>query len=288
MTLLAHEEVVVRRGERSGLYLAVAVHSTALGPALGGRATVAVPGARRRDRRCAPALGGDDLQGGGGRARSRGWEGGALRTPGGRAAGGSPSRAHARSGRRRRVTRGPLRDRRGRRHRHGRHDADRRANLARRRPAGRIGRLGRPKPRHGAGGGGGNARLLRAPLRLSRSGGPEDRDRRAGARWAGAGGAPDRRRRKADRLRHRSRQARARRSAQGRLGGPRGGHGRRVRRPGALRARRRDRPGHDRGSCAARSSADRRTTCWRATRWRMCSPTGRSSTRPTSSRTPAA
>jgi leucine dehydrogenase len=36
MTLLAHEEVVVRRGERSGLYLAVAVHSTALGPALGG------------------------------------------------------------------------------------------------------------------------------------------------------------------------------------------------------------------------------------------------------------
>ena len=36
MTLLAHEEVVVRRGERSGLYLVVAVHSTALGPALGG------------------------------------------------------------------------------------------------------------------------------------------------------------------------------------------------------------------------------------------------------------
>ena len=36
MTLLAHEEVVVRRGKRSGLYLVVAVHSTALGPALGG------------------------------------------------------------------------------------------------------------------------------------------------------------------------------------------------------------------------------------------------------------
>jgi leucine dehydrogenase len=36
MTLLAHEEVAVRRGERSGLYLIVAVHSTALGPALGG------------------------------------------------------------------------------------------------------------------------------------------------------------------------------------------------------------------------------------------------------------
>ena len=36
MTLLAHEEVVVRRGKRSGLHLVVAVHSTALGPALGG------------------------------------------------------------------------------------------------------------------------------------------------------------------------------------------------------------------------------------------------------------
>ena len=31
-----HEQLVVRRGERSGLYAIVAVHSTALGPALGG------------------------------------------------------------------------------------------------------------------------------------------------------------------------------------------------------------------------------------------------------------
>ncbi|HEX6115467.1 MAG TPA: Glu/Leu/Phe/Val dehydrogenase dimerization domain-containing protein [Solirubrobacterales bacterium] len=33
---LEHEELVVRRGRRSGLTMAVAVHSTALGPALGG------------------------------------------------------------------------------------------------------------------------------------------------------------------------------------------------------------------------------------------------------------
>jgi leucine dehydrogenase len=33
---LDHEQVVVRRGQRSGLYCVVAVHSTALGPALGG------------------------------------------------------------------------------------------------------------------------------------------------------------------------------------------------------------------------------------------------------------
>jgi len=36
MSLLEHEEVVVGRGERSGLYVIVAIHSTTLGPALGG------------------------------------------------------------------------------------------------------------------------------------------------------------------------------------------------------------------------------------------------------------
>jgi leucine dehydrogenase len=36
MSLLEHEEVLVGRGERSGLYVVVAIHSTALGPALGG------------------------------------------------------------------------------------------------------------------------------------------------------------------------------------------------------------------------------------------------------------
>src|SRR5206468_2415753 len=33
---LEHEELVVRRGRRSGRHMAIAVHSTALGPALGG------------------------------------------------------------------------------------------------------------------------------------------------------------------------------------------------------------------------------------------------------------
>ena len=36
MSLLEHEEVVVHRGERSGIYLVIAIHSTALGPSLGG------------------------------------------------------------------------------------------------------------------------------------------------------------------------------------------------------------------------------------------------------------
>jgi leucine dehydrogenase len=36
MNLLAHEEVVVRRGRRSGIYIVLSIHSTVLGPALGG------------------------------------------------------------------------------------------------------------------------------------------------------------------------------------------------------------------------------------------------------------
>lgn len=36
MSLLAHEEVVVRRGSRTGIYIVVSIHSTVLGPALGG------------------------------------------------------------------------------------------------------------------------------------------------------------------------------------------------------------------------------------------------------------
>jgi leucine dehydrogenase len=36
MSLLEHEEVAVQRGRRSGIYVVVAIHSTVLGPALGG------------------------------------------------------------------------------------------------------------------------------------------------------------------------------------------------------------------------------------------------------------
>src|SRR4051812_50149508 len=36
MSLLGHEEVVVHRGERTGISLVIAIHSTVLGPALGG------------------------------------------------------------------------------------------------------------------------------------------------------------------------------------------------------------------------------------------------------------
>ena len=50
-----HEQLAVRRGERSGLYSAVAIHSTALGPALGGLRIwhYAEPADARRATRCA-------------------------------------------------------------------------------------------------------------------------------------------------------------------------------------------------------------------------------------------
>jgi len=42
--ILDHEELVVRRGDRSGAYIAIGIHSTALGPALGGARLWRYPG----------------------------------------------------------------------------------------------------------------------------------------------------------------------------------------------------------------------------------------------------
>ena len=61
----------------------------------------------------------------------------------------------------------------------------------------------------------------------------------------------------------------------------------RVRRARAVRARRRDRPRPTRRGCAARSSAARPTTSSPTRRSPTCSPSAGSSTRPTSSPTPA-
>ena len=63
-----HEELVVRRGPRSGVYCIIAVHSTALGPGARRAAAVALPRGDRRSRatRCGSPR--DDLQGRGRRA----------------------------------------------------------------------------------------------------------------------------------------------------------------------------------------------------------------------------
>src|ERR1700716_3521644 len=88
-----HEELVVRRGARSGLFTIVAVHSTALGPSLGGcrmwhypDATAAADDALRLSRAMtlkAAAAGGRRGGGGGGRVR---------RPPGAAAGGAAPRR----------------------------------------------------------------------------------------------------------------------------------------------------------------------------------------------------
>ena len=149
MSLLAHEEVVVRHGERSGIYVVIAIHSTALGPALGGLRLWRYASARRRDRRRAPALRGDDLQGGRRRARPRRRQGGDLPAPRGRAAARAAAGADARRRRHRRVARRPLRDGRGRRDRHRRHVDHQGAHRARHRPSDRLRRVRRSKPDHG-------------------------------------------------------------------------------------------------------------------------------------------
>ena len=77
---LDHEELLVKRGSRTGEYVIVAVHSTLLGPALGGARLWRY--ARRRDRGRTAPLRGDDLQGGRGWVGS-GWrKGGSLRRAG--------------------------------------------------------------------------------------------------------------------------------------------------------------------------------------------------------------
>ena len=74
-----HEELVVRRGPRSGVNCIVAIHSTALGPALGGLRMWHYRDDRRRGPRRPPPGRGDDLQGRGRGARPRRRQGRDLR-----------------------------------------------------------------------------------------------------------------------------------------------------------------------------------------------------------------
>ncbi len=180
---LDHEELVIRRGRRSGVYTVVAVHSTALGPALGGcrmwRYQSSADGARdalrlsramtfkaAAARRAARRRQGRDLH----RARAR-------RRPG---AGGATvlldfaDTVNTLDGRY--VTAEDV----------GTSARDMsvlaEGTDARDRPRARQGRQRRPQPLHGAGRGGGDARVLRAALRLRR---PARAHRRRGGRRAG-------------------------------------------------------------------------------------------------------
>ena len=127
----------------------IAVHSTALGPALGGlriwHYPAATTGSRDALRLAAgmtykAAAAGLDLGGGKG----------VICAPAGAAREASAGAARAARLRRPgRVARRPLHHRRGRRHRARRHGRDRRAHQPRHRPAARARRHRRPEPVHG-------------------------------------------------------------------------------------------------------------------------------------------
>ena len=159
---LDHEDVLVRRGRRSGLYTFVAVHSTVRGPSLGGcrmwgyaDARQALRDALRLSRAMTYKSAVADLPLGGGK-------GVIMTPPGDRPLLRAPDRGAARLRRHGRVARRPLHHRRGRRHLQPRHEGDRAAHRARRRASARAGRVGRPEPVHGAGRRGRDPRLLRA------------------------------------------------------------------------------------------------------------------------------
>ena len=221
----------------------VAVHSTALGPALGGAADVALPAtADALATRCGSR--GDDLEGGRRRARPRRRQGRDLRARRGRCDGERRRAAAARLRRPGRVARRPLHHRRGRRHRRPTTwSLIGERTEPRHRAAARPRRLRRPEPVHGDRRRGGDPRL-RLRSAAASSGSPAARVCVVGLGHVGAGARAAARRRglRADRLRHRPGQARRSptRSAP-RWVEPGDAIARRVRRARPVRARRRDR-----------------------------------------------
>ena len=163
---LEHEQLLVRRGERSGLYCLVAVHSTARGPALGGcrlwrydDARAAVRDALRLARGMTHKSAVADLPLGGGKGVIMLREGDELppraasRRPGG-------LRGHRRGARRR------VRHRGGRRDGQPRHGGHRPPHPPRDRARAAPRRVRRPQSVHRPRRRGGRARRVRARVRL--------------------------------------------------------------------------------------------------------------------------
>ena len=143
---LEHEELLVRRGTRSGLYCIVAVHSTVRGPALGGCRMLRYGDSRAAAARRVAPVAGDDLQVRRRRApagRRQGRDHAARRA----AARPRPHGGAARLRRHGRRGRGPLHHRRGRGHVGPRHDGHRARHRARLGPLARPRRIRRPQLR---------------------------------------------------------------------------------------------------------------------------------------------
>ncbi len=164
--ILDHEDVVVHRGRRSGLYTFVAVHSTVRGPSLGGCRMWGYSDARQALTRCTASVERDDVQVGGRGPAARRRQGRDHDRPRSRAARRAAHRRAARLRRHRGVAGRPLHHRRGCRHLEPRHARDSRAHPARGRAPAAHGRLGRSQPVHRARRGVGDPGLLRARVRL--------------------------------------------------------------------------------------------------------------------------
>ena len=124
-----HEQLVMRRGRRSGATVAVAIHSTALGPALGGVRMWWYPEIGDGIADVLRLARGDDPEGGGSRPRPRRRQGRDLRSrPDDVAELVASPRHAARLRRPGGVARRRLHHRRGRRHRDRGHARDRRAD----------------------------------------------------------------------------------------------------------------------------------------------------------------
>ena len=186
-----HEQIVIRQDPRTGLRLIVAVHSTVLGPALGGLRLKRYPGGLRE------AL--EDVMG---LARTMTLKASAagLDLGGGKAVmidDGDASRRLARLEARRRGDRGPrrrLHHRRGHRHHHGGHGPHGPLHALLHGALGRERRRRRPLPRDRGDRARGDAPRPRGPDRLGRAGRPPGRrDRARQGRWrAGRSGSPRR------------------------------------------------------------------------------------------------
>ncbi len=175
LVALDHEELVVRRGRRSGAYTIVAVHSTALGPAVGGCRMwryVDSAAAARDALRLSRAMTFKNAAAGPGDGRRQGRD---LRRPRATARGRSAARDAARLRRHRERARRPLRDRRGRRHERRRHGDSRHRLLPRQRPRARGAAAAATRARS-------PPRASRPPCAPASSGA----SRRAAATWPGA------------------------------------------------------------------------------------------------------
>ena len=209
LATLDHEEILIRRGTRSGLYSIVAVHSTARGPSLGGCRLWAYGDSRAAVRDAMRLAEGMTYKAAVANLAQGGGKGVIMAPMGERLEGDLRRAALLDFARRGQPRRGPLHHGRGRRHLPRRRRGDGRGHAARQRAAARARRLRRSEPVDRARRRGLDPRRVRARLRDRGHGRPVRLDHRPRPRRRPPGPAAGRGRRAARRHRRRPEQAHA-------------------------------------------------------------------------------